>query len=274
MKIKYLGTGAAEGWPGIFCGCEYCKNARENGGKDIRTRSSVLINDSVMVDFPPDTYYHAITFGIDLSRLNHLVITHSHGDHFYPGDLQLRRSVFAHLDENNILEIYGNWEVGTIMEELLSDSHDLEEYIKFSLVSPFETFQAGDIRVTPLLALHDRSEDCYIYTFEDKKGKSILYGNDTGIFPEATWEYITGIHFDLVSLDCTMGPSSDGDNHMGIPDNIKVKERLFKIGCADDSTRFILTHFSHNGGLLHDELVQSAKPYGFDVAYDGFEILL
>lgn len=29
MKINYLGTGAAERIPGIFCNCKLCKYARE-----------------------------------------------------------------------------------------------------------------------------------------------------------------------------------------------------------------------------------------------------
>ena len=33
MKIKFLGTGAAEGWPALFCECAACKKAEELGGK-------------------------------------------------------------------------------------------------------------------------------------------------------------------------------------------------------------------------------------------------
>lgn len=274
VKVKYLGTAAAEGWPGIFCGCQHCKEARKRGGKNIRTRSSALINDSLMVDFPPDTYYHVINFGIDLSQLKHLVITHSHEDHFYTDDLELRSSVFAHLDEGSVLDIYGNRAVESIMSEILHNNPILKEYLNIHYVPPFETFEAGDIKVTPLLALHARTEDCYIYIFEDRDGRRMLYGNDTGIFPEETWEYIKGRYFNLVSLDCTMGPGQDGNNHMGLPDNIKVKERLIEMGCADEATKFVVTHFSHNGGLLHDELVELAKPHGFDVAYDGFEVFV
>ena len=29
MKIKYYGTAAAEGIPGLFCSCEICENARK-----------------------------------------------------------------------------------------------------------------------------------------------------------------------------------------------------------------------------------------------------
>ena len=47
MKIHYLGTAAAEGWPAVFCQCDACKAGKEMGGKNIRTRSSVLIDDEL-----------------------------------------------------------------------------------------------------------------------------------------------------------------------------------------------------------------------------------
>jgi phosphoribosyl 1,2-cyclic phosphodiesterase len=31
MKLNFLGTAAAEGFPAIFCNCEYCKEARKLG---------------------------------------------------------------------------------------------------------------------------------------------------------------------------------------------------------------------------------------------------
>ena len=43
MKLKYLGTAAAEGQPGIFCRCALCLEASRRGGKDIRTRSQALV---------------------------------------------------------------------------------------------------------------------------------------------------------------------------------------------------------------------------------------
>ncbi len=45
MKLTYLGTAAAEGWPAVFCNCPCCRQARVLGGKDIRTRR-------------PGTFYH------------------------------------------------------------------------------------------------------------------------------------------------------------------------------------------------------------------------
>ena len=32
MKLKYLGTAAAEGYPAMFCNCENCKKAQKEKG--------------------------------------------------------------------------------------------------------------------------------------------------------------------------------------------------------------------------------------------------
>jgi len=34
MKVKILGTAAAEGWPALFCRCPACQRARKLGGKN------------------------------------------------------------------------------------------------------------------------------------------------------------------------------------------------------------------------------------------------
>lgn len=59
---------------------------------------------------------------------------------------------------------------------------------------------------------------------------------------------------------------------MGFPTALAVKKRLIAQKCCTQDTKFIITHFSHNGKYLHEELVNMASPYGFIVAYDGIEI--
>ena len=59
MKITYYGTSASEAWPALFCECEACRLARKYGGKNVRSRSQTLIDDTLLLDFPPDTNYHA-----------------------------------------------------------------------------------------------------------------------------------------------------------------------------------------------------------------------
>ncbi len=45
-------------------------------------------------------------------------------------------------------------------------------------------------------------------------------------------------------------------------------------GCADSSTIFIITHFSHGCCPLHNELSAAAKQHGFLAAYDGLSITI
>ncbi|MEG0997160.1 MAG: hypothetical protein RSH26_09375, partial [Clostridia bacterium] len=96
--------------------------------------------------------------------------------------------------------------------------------------------------------------------------------NDTGIFPDATWAYLQGKRFDVVSLDCTMLIIPEGTNHMGIEDVVTVRDRMLREGIADKNTAFVITHFSHNGKLLHHEIEAAVAPYGIHVAYDGYEL--
>ena len=70
MKLKYLGTAAAEAFPAVFCNCKYCNEARELGGKNIRTRSQAMINDDLLIDFPADTYAHFLQNGIDGEKID------------------------------------------------------------------------------------------------------------------------------------------------------------------------------------------------------------
>ncbi len=84
MKLTFLGTAAAEQYPGIWCDCEYCARARKLGGKNIRRTSSVYFAEDCMIDFPPEVFSQAGSCDIDLRSLKLLLLTHSHEDHFYP----------------------------------------------------------------------------------------------------------------------------------------------------------------------------------------------
>lgn len=275
MKIKYLGTAAAEGWPALFCECTSCQKARRLGGKNIRTRSQAVIDDTLLVDFPPDVYMHVLNGDLRLSQVNTLLVTHSHQDHFYPLDLILRGKPYAHNPVARLLNIYGNEAVEAQYHRALAEENDssnltdVEQYHKIHAMEKFQT--ADGYQITALLADHKKTEECLLYLIE-KDGKCIFYANDTGWFPEITWNKLKGKHIDLASMDCTFGKGYSESNHMGIENNVKVKQELIKMGCVDEDTKFVITHFSHNANLTHEDLEREASKYGFLVAYDGFEV--
>lgn len=270
MKIQILGTAAAEGLPALFCECDNCKTARALGGKNLRTRSSCLIDDKYMIDFSPDTYFHVLKNNLDLSKVEHLLITHSHWDHFYPEDIMMRKEPYAHVKANDTMYIYGNKEVAEKFDSVNYEPDD-EKRVVFKEIEPFVTYKIGDAEVTPLLADHIPTEKCFLYLFM-RGGKTFLYGHDTGFFPDKTWEYLSGKRIDAAILDCTFGPKNNERGHMGFPQCVRIKNLLQKMNCTDKFSEMVITHFSHNCGLPHDELEKLAKPEDMLVAYDGMII--
>lgn len=270
MRIQYLGTAASEGWPALFCRCRACMEAKERGGKNIRTRAQALINGDLLLDFGPDTYHHMLTYDVPLRDIKNVLITHSHSDHFYPYDIYTRRPPFAFGEEEFLLHMYGNDRVQEELYKCLGSDErkDLDRYLIYHELDFYRIYEIGGYKVIPLPALHNRKERCMVYSIE-KDGKRLLYAHDTGYFKDEVWEHIRGLRFDAVSLDCTTITHFDGNNHMGIENDRVMKELLIQNGCADENTVFILNHFSHGGGLLYEELKEATAADGFLISYDG-----
>ncbi len=270
MQIKFLGTAAAEGWPGLFCDCDHCRRAVAAGGRNVRTRSQAVVDDRLLIDFGPDTYHHVLVGGLDLKSVTHCLITHSHSDHLYAKDFAMRPGVYGHRQTRHGLAIYATVPAYLLIEPVVTKNFDEEDPTTCHLIRAFQPFFAGDYAVTPLEADHGPTTEPVIYAIE-KDGRSLLYAHDTGYFPDVTWQYMLEqkMVFDLVTLDCTNIQLPGRQNHMGLAACTEVKERLLAEGLAHQDTTFVVNHFSHNGGLIHDELVPVAGELGFLVAYDG-----
>lgn len=272
MKVLFLGTAAAEGWPAVFCKCEACTGARKTGGKNIRTRASCVIDDTYMVDFGPDTYHNVLKNNLELDRIEHLIVTHSHEDHFYPQDIMMRKEPYAHIFTGVPMHIYGNDEVKKLFDAA-NYEEDSSNALAFSEIYPYRQFTAGQAVVVPLLANHKVGENCYVFLITIN-GKTLLYGHDSGYFPEHTWDYLkkSQIHIDAAILDCTHCADDVANNHMGLAAVLHTKETLMEQSNTDSNTIFVITHFSHNGKLLHEEIEKLFTPHGFLTAYDGMEL--
>lgn len=274
MNIHFLGTAASEGFPNVFCRCDACHRARSLGGKNIRTRSSVIIDKTLKIDFPSDSHMQALRDGINLGEVEHLLITHTHYDHLFAGDLESRMKGFAH-GVPYPLHIYGN---SLVLDHCRRyDLHLLNggEDFKLHCVETFTPYQMGEATVTPLLANHDPLERCLLY-FIEKAGKTILYANDSGWFPKATWEWLKGKSIDVAILDCTVGQNNNeySTNHMSVETVMHVKKRLLQYDCLHKKSQVFATHISHNSGMLYEDLVEVFAEDCIQVAYDGLAITI
>lgn len=280
MKIKYFGTAAYEGIPALFCQCESCKRAMRLGGKNLRTRSQALINDEFLMDFNADTLAHYYRFKFDWEKIKYCLITHSHSDHFYPEDLLMFAEPY-YTHGASPIDFYSGESTCERIRQLLSNEvfsvkGDNPRLILHE-VREGDLVQLGENKLLVLHADHDIKSTPLIYAIEDKDGKRILYANDTGMFNDDVFTQMKRLgRFDIVSFDCTgsVEPTGWDNYHMSMRTNALMKKRMIDEGLADNSTVFVVTHFSHNAlfGHDHEELCIEAEKYGFVVAYDGFEV--
>ena len=275
MKIKFLGTAAAEGVPAVFCDCAVCRNIRSLGESQFRTRSQVIIDGVLSVDFPPDAYTHSLKHGVELAKIKYLLVTHSHMDHFYAHDFILRGYKYADLAEDR-LEIFGNSEVKAVFSECTAREMKTQvaPHIKFNLAKPFCEYNAGGYRILTVPARHSRTEDCLLYYIE-KDGKGYLHMYDTALPDDAVYRFLAGngAKAQLVAVDCTFGAGKTDGNarHMSIYDDLQVKTKLLESGVINSDSRIVITHFSHNCNPVRSNLAALEKQFGVTAAYDGFQ---
>lgn len=273
MKIKYWGTAAAEGVPAVFCKCEVCRYARRMKGREIRTRSQAVIDDELLMDFGPDTFMHMLQYDFDLADVRYCLITHSHEDHLLIPDLSYRKAGFANLPQDiPPLVVCGGAGVKQALRPDDKGRVTADGRVIFRLFEAYKAYEIAGYKVTPLPAIHG-TLDPLVYIIE-KQGKVLLYGNDTGIFAEDTWEFLrqSGIVFDVVSLDCTAGKLSiDYKEHMNFERNLYMKSRMEELHLVRPDTIFISTHFSHNGEMTYKDAVVYGEKHGLMIAYDGME---
>lgn len=276
MKLLYMGTAAAEGWPALFCSCPICAHARANGGRNLRTRTQALLDGEILLDFPPDTYCHALRHGLDLGKIQTLLVTHSHMDHWFPTDLIHRHEHFGR-GTVGVLDVYGNSAVEkAFYEHILIDRfkpHPIDDVVRFHNTHGGDRIRAAggwDIIAVP--ADHDKREESLVYICK-KDGKTVFYGHDTGAnLSEEAWALLAAERFDLVSLDATMGQKTIGGYHMGLPDIAPFLAKMEALGCVDSHTVRVINHFSHNGSMTQEDLERWGAERGILAAYDGMEV--
>lgn len=281
MFLKLLGSAAAEGWPATFCACEACREARRRGGKDIRRRTTYQLGEHAHVDWGPDSYNSMISFGMDYAPLRHLFITHSHQDHWQPGELAWRRRGFSQLPEESWLHVYGNRQVGEALDKACADKPAWT--LDFTLLKPFEPVPLEeDLTAFPIIASHASEDEQalnYLFVYQ---GRGVLIGNDTGWWMPEVWDFLQDFQMSAVVMDCTSGPlgtgprdaekSWVGSHHLNCEWVVEVRDELQRRGALAADCSFVANHFSHNGGWLHEQLEGYFDPHGIMVGYDGLEV--
>ena len=166
MKMTWLGTAAAEGWPAMFCRCPSCTESAKHGGRSIRSRSQSLVNDDLLIDFPADTYLHMLHGGLNLDAVTDVIITHAHEDHFYPEDLANRQSGYTRFRAPHAFNVYGNDAVCAAYERVASviGNDEMPQVVPMHEIFEYQPLRLAHYTVYPMLADHNPpGEMLYLY---------------------------------------------------------------------------------------------------------------
>ena len=282
MKALFLGTGAAEAIPSMFCRCDYCSYARANGGKDVRTRTSMRLGEKYMFDFSPDANYQHVRENIDYYDLEHLMVTHSHDDHLSYMEVMVKQCA---IEKNGIpIKIYlshpaADWLKSVIAQYGYDENYGAQKQALYSLVplDYFSTYDIGEFKAHTIKGSHKsygKDELSINYLLEKRDGKKMLYATDTGYYIDETWEYLKGHRLDELVMECTFGGRNRGKHvfgHLDVYNYIDMLDEMAKIGLIDDKTHLYTTHINHKHNMLHKDLEEffAASDYNVEVAYDG-----
>ncbi len=265
MSILFLGTGAAD-WDEKL----YPKNKSDLIAGFHRGLSSILINNSILVDCGPTVPRALDMFRVDVNGITDILITHSHADHFNVksiNEIQTKRS------NNAKINLWVHEGVSSYFTTLANDTG-----CEVNSIKCFEDFSINGLDVTSVEANHDRAdtgEQCLHYILK-AKNERLFYALDGGWFTTKTWNTLKGLKIDAIVWDTTWGD----DNyyclfsHNNLPMIRMMMDPFMKEKIFNADTKVILSHLGRNYHPSLQELKRKAAVEQMIVPHDGMEIVI
>jgi len=227
-----------------------------------------MINDDLLIDFGPDLYVSMQQLGLSMITVKHLLVTHSHTDHFYAGNLEFRRRKFRKTTELPVMSMVGGPSVQMAWKHF-SDTGEQEQGIRRVPILPGGQVSLPPYHVQAIEARHDLiMGDAMNYIISDGKVK-LLYASDTGLYGETMWNRLKGQRLDAVVMEATHGGKPALEVHLDYKGYAEMMSKMKEYGCADEQTTFFACHFSHSEVRPHDKLERDLNAMGVIAAYDG-----
>lgn len=259
MEVTILGSGATGGTPQSDCmQCRACKYAMKNGGKDFRTRQSIIIKNGEgysLIDADPDLRFQLIREKIRTSEIKEVFLTHVHGDHIF-GLFEFAVGYVMNVP------VFSNKK---ILDNVFGKSFDfLAQYNWMKPIEISDEIKIRNLKFEPFEVPHTQKEIGPTLGFRITENEKVLtYVPDIAALTQKVLNMLN--NSDVLIFD---GVFFDRPNaiHISIKDSIPLLQKL-KLG------RVIFTQMNHSE-LLHEELEEKLKTYGYEVAYDGMKIKL
>ena len=291
----FLGTGAADMIPNPFCDCEICMHARLNQGLFVKKRSCFMVDETTVIDFGPDIAASCIQYNIDFCNLEHILITHTHGDHLSFINLALLsmsrmsspKPIHIYMSEQGFSWCLQNYKVllpGVVLIPSGDNNVKIvlgnERVYEIHKITHNKAFTMGNYKVLPLQTNHKsygENELALNYLLTDKQEQTLLYASDTGVYSEEVLQLISGIHLDYLIMECTFGSQKmeEGCGHLDAYHFVEMIDKLSLNMIIDEKTKIFSTHLNHKHSFNHDDLQEyfnKNSDYEVTVAWDGLRI--
>lgn len=252
MKIKFLGTSAGWPLPRLGCDCELCLS---RDSKDTRTRTQLLVNDSILIDCGPNTYDHLEKE--DPRKIKAVLVSHEHPDHtmgFW--DLSHIYNGYKPID------VYLPLPMVALIRRYIG-SHGT--HLKIKVVKPNEPFYIDHVRVEYFPVVHGKTP---AFGIKLKENKIFIYITDFNRILPSQEKTVKHAHYWAID-GSSLGKLGQGPSHISINDGIALAKK-YKI----KHTYFV--HIGHKTGthkFLENYLQENAGA-GFRAAFDGQELVL
>ncbi len=218
MKIRVIGSGSM--WTKYNSAC-------------------YLIDDDIMIDFPNGACKYLYRLNIDPSSINHVLLTHFHGDHYFDIPFYILNKS---KNENKELCLYcspnGRSKIDALGILAFPNSFD-EACDATDMEYNFnDNFRVNEYKVRKIMVDHGRMKPAYGYVFE-KDNYCVGFTGDTRICDSVE---LMASKCNYLFCDCMLKKGSN--KHMGI-NNLeelvnKYKNCTFVVSHLEDCTREIL----------------------------------
>ena len=238
--------------PRLGCTCEICTS---KDPKDTRTRTQLLVNDSILLDAGPDTYKHLVSN--NPQKIEAIFISHEHPDH-----------IMGLWDISHIYNHEKNPDLFVTIPVLNGIKKMLGTYllkVNIKVVRPNETIHLKNTKVTYFPVVHGNTP---AFGIKVKESKILAYIPDFYKILPSSQKVIRDC--DLLAIDgSSLGKIGKTQGHIYINDGIQIAKKL-----KTKQTYFVhLGHKTATHRSLEIYLKENAGS-NFHPAYDGLELNL
>lgn len=180
--------------------------------------ASAIIDNRILIDVPNGIIKYIKNIGCDVSKIDTVLITHLHGDHFFDIPFLMLEKYFK--NDVNKIRIYCPKKTKIYVEKLfkLGFPNDYEEVInninvEFIELDDKEVIKLDNYKIYPKIVDHGNFKPAYGYVVEHSD-KMVGFSGDSKLC-DTIYEIVK--ECDISILDMSL-PNGGNDAHMGLDD--------------------------------------------------------